>query len=69
MKLTYDEIEETPVTIEGLCDLAERLNEPQAVTAVGNLYQFLKNNPGAIEAVIDWASDEFGIEEPLELTK
>lgn len=60
------EVEETKQTIKGLCGLARKLgyrdpfsqliNDDGSV--VGDLLEFLEDNPGACEAILEWVLDE-----------
>ena len=66
MGIKREDIPHTRLTVEGLCKLANKLgyNDPlrQLInrdgSAVGDLLYFLEDNPGAIEALIDWIYEE-----------
>lgn len=61
------EILGTRYTVKGLCGLARQLGYVDSFhqlansdgTVVGDFLCFLEDNPGACEAVIDWAFDNF----------
>lgn len=64
MKLS--EVEDTKHTIKGLCGLARKLGYQDPFSqlimddgsVVGDLLEFLEDNPGACAAVIEWVLDE-----------
>lgn len=69
--MTRQEIENTRRTVNGLCGLARKLDYKDPLyqltnsdgTCVGDLLIFFEDNPGAVEAVIEWAADTFGADE------
>lgn len=59
---TRKQIEDTRSTVEGLCTLARQLGykdpcyqlQNRDGSVVGDMLYFFEDNPGAIEAVIEW---------------
>jgi hypothetical protein len=66
--MTSEEIENTKQTYQGLCKLASKLGYKDPFyqlqnsdgSVVGDLLAFFEDNPGACEAVIEWASENYG---------
>lgn len=69
--MNKDDIYDTRPTVKGLCKLANQLGYRDPAqqlinsdgSCVGDLLTFFEDNPGAIEAVIEWAADHHGVED------
>lgn len=72
--MTVDDIEDTDQSSKGLARLARKLGYKDPFkqlmyddgSVVGDLLEFLDDNPGACEAVIEWVLDNahlWGVEE------
>ena len=70
-KLNHSEIDNTRKTLKGLCNLSRKLGykDPQFQlqnsdgSCVGDFLEFLEDNEGACEALIEWISDFYGKDE------
>lgn len=69
--MTKSEILDTKETVVGICELARKLNYHDSLrfgsldsqNCLGDLVEFLNDNPGAINAMIEWTADAYGTDE------
>jgi len=71
---TIAEVGNTKHTVKGLCKLARQLGYKDPCfqlmnddgTVVGDMLYFFEDNPGAIEAVVNWVLEHYDLEEEEE---
>lgn len=65
--MNRNQIQDTKQTVEGLCGLARKLGYKDPLyqlqnkdgSVVGDMLYFFEDNPGAIEAVIEWVEENY----------
>ena len=68
------EIEDTRLTVEGLCQMARKLGYKDPASqlinsdgsVVGDFLYFLEDNPGAIEAIVEWVLQNHDLDDDEE---